>query len=67
MNRIGSNDREVAQVISRRSLTAEVQVSPRGISGGQNDTKTGFSQSSSAFACQYNSTVTLHTHISSVT
>jgi hypothetical protein len=32
---------------------------------GQNGSETGFSPSSSVFACQYHCTVALHTHISS--
>jgi hypothetical protein len=51
--------------VSRRPLTAEarvsVRVSPGDICNWYNGTGTGFS-SSSVFPCQYNSTVTLHTH-----
>jgi hypothetical protein len=49
--------RAMAQVVSRRPLTAEaqvrVEVNPCGICGGQSGTGTGFSPSSSAFPCQY--------------
>jgi hypothetical protein len=61
---------DMAQVVSRRPLTAEARVparvNPCGICGGQSDTGTGFSPSSSVFPCQYHSTVALHSHISSV-
>jgi hypothetical protein len=57
----------MAQVVSRRPLTAEARVRawvyPCGICGGQSGTGTGFSQSSSVFPCQYQSTVALKTHI----
>jgi hypothetical protein len=49
--------RAMAQVVSRRPLTAEARVrarvNPCGIRGGQSGTGTGFSPSSSAFPCQY--------------
>jgi hypothetical protein len=57
----------MAQVVSRRHLTAEarvrVRVNPCGICGGQSCTGKGFSPSSSVFPCQYHSTVALQTHI----
>jgi hypothetical protein len=57
----------MAQVVSRRPVTAEARVRARvntcGICGGQSGTGTGFSPSSSAFPCQDNSTVALQTHI----
>jgi hypothetical protein len=57
----------MAQVVSRRPLTAEARVrarvNPGGICGGQCGTGTGFSPSSSVFRCQYHSTVALQTHI----
>jgi hypothetical protein len=47
----------MAQVVSRRPLTAEARVFIRvnqcGIYGGQNGNGTGFSPSSSVFPCQY--------------
>jgi hypothetical protein len=47
----------MAQVVSRRPLTAEARVrsriSPCGICGGQIGSGTGFSPSSSVFPCQY--------------
>jgi hypothetical protein len=50
-------DRAMAQVVSRRPLTAEVRVharvNPRGTCGGQSGTGTGFSPSSSVFPCHY--------------
>jgi hypothetical protein len=58
----------MSQAVSRRPLTAEARVqariSPCGICGGQRGTVTGFSPSSSGLACQYHSTLALHTHIS---
>jgi hypothetical protein len=55
----------MAQVISRRPLTAETliraRINPRGICGGESGSGTGFSQSSSVFPCQYHSTVALQT------
>jgi hypothetical protein len=53
----------MAQVVSRRPLTAEARVNQCGIYGGQNGTGTGFSTSSSVFPCQYHSTVAVQTHI----
>jgi hypothetical protein len=53
----------MAQVVSRRPLTAETRVrarvNPCGICGGQSGTGTGFSPSSWVF----HSTVALQTHI----
>jgi hypothetical protein len=50
----------MAQAVSRRPLTAEdrvrSRVGARGICGGQSDTGTGFSPSTSAFPCQFHST-----------
>jgi hypothetical protein len=49
--------RAMAQIVSRRPLTAEARVrtrvNPCGICGGQSGTGTGFSPSSSVFPCQY--------------
>jgi hypothetical protein len=57
----------MAQVVSRRPLTAEARVrarvNPCGICGGQSGTGTGFSFSFSVFPCQYHSTVAVQTHI----
>jgi hypothetical protein len=57
----------MAQVVSRRPLTAEARfrarVNPCGICGAQSGTGTRFSQSSSVYPCQYHSTVALQTHI----
>jgi hypothetical protein len=61
--------RSMAQAVSLQPLItmAQVcaQVSPCGICGAQSGTGSCFSLSSSVFVCQYHSTVTLHTHISS--
>jgi hypothetical protein len=58
----------MAQAVSCWPLTPEArvhtQVSPYGICGGQSDTVIGFSLSSLGFACQYHSTMALHSHIS---
>jgi hypothetical protein len=57
----------VAQAVSCRPLTAKTWVctwvSPRRTCGGQSDTWTGFSLSSSVFSCQYHITMALHTRI----
>jgi hypothetical protein len=57
----------MAQVVSRRPITAEARVrdlvNPCGICGGQGGTGTGLSPSSSVFPCQYHSTIALQTHI----
>jgi hypothetical protein len=59
--------RAMAQVVSRRPLTAEARirarVNPCGICGGQSGTGAGFSPSSSVFPCQYHYTVALQTLI----
>jgi hypothetical protein len=59
--------RAMAQVVSRRPLTAEAQVCAQvnqcGICGGQSGTGKGFSPSSSVFPSIYHSTVALQTHI----
>jgi hypothetical protein len=59
--------RAMAQVVSRRPLTAEARVcapvNPYGICGEQSETGTGFSPSFLVFPCQYHSTVALETHI----
>jgi hypothetical protein len=58
--------RAMAQVVSRRPLTAEARVrarvNPCGICGGQSGTGTGSSPSSTVFPCQHHSTIVLHTH-----
>jgi hypothetical protein len=53
----------MAQVVSRRPLTAKTRVNPCGICGRLSGTGTGFSPSSSVFRCHYLSTVALQTHI----
>jgi hypothetical protein len=59
--------RAMAQVVSRRSLTAEtlvhVEVSPCEVCGGHSITGTDFSPSSSVFSCQYHSTIALYARI----
>jgi hypothetical protein len=55
--------RAMAEVVSRRPLTAEARVNPCGICGGQSGTGTGFSPNSLVFPCQYHSTAPLQTHI----
>jgi hypothetical protein len=59
--------RAMVQVVSLRPLTADARVrapvNACGICGGQSDTGTGFSPSTSVFPCQYHSTVALQTHI----
>jgi hypothetical protein len=59
--------RAMAQVVSRRPLTAEARirtrVNPCGICGGQSGTGTGLSPNYSVFPCQYHTTVPLQTHI----
>jgi hypothetical protein len=53
--------RDIAQVVSRRPLTAESRVrtwvNPCRICGGQSGTGRDLSPSSSVFSCQYHSTV----------
>jgi hypothetical protein len=59
----GNIGRDMAQVVSRRPLTAEARVRARvntcGICSGQSGTGTGFCLSASVFPCQYHSTVAL--------
>jgi hypothetical protein len=53
----------MAQIVSRRPLTAEARVRARFNRDVQSGTETGISPSSSVFPCQYHSTVALQTHI----
>jgi hypothetical protein len=57
----------MAQVVSRRPLTAEARVrarvNPCGICGGQSGTATDFSPSSSVLPCQYIIPPSLSKHI----
>jgi len=52
--------RGMGQSVSRRYVTAELrvrgQIVPHAICGGQSGTGVGYSQSTSAFPCQYHST-----------
>jgi hypothetical protein len=61
--------RAMAQAVSRRHLTAKARVrarvNPCGVCGGQSETGTGFSPSSTVLPCLYHSAVVLHSHISS--
>jgi hypothetical protein len=54
-------DRDIRQVVIRRSVTAEAhvrsQASPSEIFGGQSGNGTGFSPSTSTFPRQYHSTI----------
>jgi hypothetical protein len=63
-----TSGRGVAQVVSRRPLTAKTRVrarvSPCGIYGGQGVNGTCFYPSSSVLSCQYHSAATLHAHMS---
>jgi hypothetical protein len=57
------NGHAMAQAVSHRPLAKEAwvraRVNPCGICGEQSGTGTGFSPSSSAFPCQYHSTIAL--------
>jgi hypothetical protein len=58
----------MGQAVCRWHLKKEANVAardnPRGIFGGQSETETSFSPTSSGFPCHYHSIVALHTHIS---
>jgi hypothetical protein len=58
----------MAHAVSHRPLNAEARVrarvSPCEICGGQSGTGINFPLSSSVHPCQYRSTVSLHTHVS---
>jgi hypothetical protein len=57
----------MAQVVSRRPVTAEAwvraRVNPCEICGGKSGIGTGFSPSSSGVSYQYHSTIALQTHV----
>jgi hypothetical protein len=57
----------MAQVVSRRTLTAEARVcarvDPCEICGGQSGTGAGFSPSSLVFPCHYHSTIAPYSSI----
>jgi hypothetical protein len=54
----------MAQVVSRRPLTAEARVNPCGIRGGKSGTETGFFSEFFRFPLSvYHFTVALQTHI----